>query len=260
MGVALRPVVCAFALAGLAAAVFAADPPYAGTWKLNPAKSDFGQTTVSYEEMAGGRMKVTADGQSYTFKPDGKEYPTPWGNVAAWKAVGPSTWEVTSKVNDKVVGTATLKLAADGKTLAVDSRSIKATGETSDDSAVYERQAGGPGLAGKWKTKNVKIGSPGTLEIAASGAEGVTLTFVEEKGSCSAKFDGKDHPATGPIWPAGWTCAAAKSGATALDVTWKKDGKVMFKETFTPSADGKTLTDVGAATAAEKVTAVYDRQ
>ena len=56
-------------------------------------------------------------------------------------------------------------------------------------------------------------------------------------------------------------CAIAKNGATALDVTWKKDGKVMFKDTLTPSADGKTLTDVSAAPATtEKVTAVYDRQ
>ncbi|HSD29914.1 MAG TPA: hypothetical protein VLL75_21615, partial [Vicinamibacteria bacterium] len=158
-----------------------------------------------------------------------------------------------------VVGTATLKLAADGKTLTVDSRNIKATGETSSDSAVYERLSGGPGLAGKWRTSNVKIGSPGSLQIAAS-AEGVTLTFVEEKGTCAAKFDGKDHPASGPIWPEGWTCAIGRSGATGLDVTWKKDGKLMFKDTLTPSADGKTLTDVAVAIASEKVTAVYDRQ
>jgi hypothetical protein len=260
MRIASRDAVLALALVGFAAAaVFAADPPYAGTWKLNPAKSDFGETTVTYEEMAGGQMKVTADGQSYTFKPDGQEYPTPWGSVTTWKAIDPTRWEVTNKVSAKVVGTATLKLAADGKTLTVDSKNIKATGETSSDSAVYERLSGGPGLAGKWKTKNLKIGSPGTLQIAAS-ADGVTLTFVEEKGTCAAKFDGKDHAATGPIWPAGWTCAVAKSGATALDVTWKKDGKLMYKETLTPSADGKTLTDVGMATASEKVTAVYDRQ
>ena len=71
-------------------------------------------------------MKLTADGQSYTFKTDGKEYPTPWGNSAAWKALDANTWEVTNKANAKVVGTATLKLAADGKTLTVDGKNIKA--------------------------------------------------------------------------------------------------------------------------------------
>ena len=261
MRVSVRSVVLTLALVATATLLVAADPPYVGTWKLNPAKSSFGETTVTYEEMAGGQMKVTAEGQSYTFKADGKEYPTPWGSSTAWKAVDASTWEVTYKANAKMVGTATLTLAADGKTLTVDGKSIKASGETSSDVTVYERLAGGPGLAGQWKTKNVKIGSPGTLSITPSGPDGLVLTFVEEKAVCSAKLDGKDHPATGPTWPSGWTCAIAKSGATALDVTWKRDGKVMYRDTLTPSADGKVLTDVGSAPGTtEKVTAVYDRQ
>jgi hypothetical protein len=250
------------AVASVAATVLvAAEAPYVGTWKLNPARSNFGETTVTYEEMAGGQMKATAAGQSFSFKADGKEYPTPWGNMTAWKAVDASTWEVTNKANAKVIGTATYKLAADGKTLTVDGKNIMASGETSSDTAVYERVSGGPGLAGKWKTKNVKIGSPGTVTIAPSGPDGLVLTFVEEKGTCSAKFDGKDHAASGPIWPAGWTCAIAKLGTSALEVAWKREGKVMFKDTFTPSADGKVLTDVSAAPGAgEKVTAVYERQ
>lgn len=262
MRVPLRPAVLVLALVGLGATVlWASDPPYVGSWKLNPARSDFGETTVTYEEMADGEMKVRANGQSYTIKADGNDYPTPWGVTAAWKAVDANTWKVTNKIDAKVVGTATLKLAADGKTLTVDGRNIDANGEASSSTSVYLRTSGGPGLAGQWKTKNVEIGSPGTMSISPSGSDGVTLTFVEEKGSCSAKFDGKDYPATGPVWPSGWTCAISKSGATALDVTWKRNGQVMSKDTFTPSPDGKTLTDVGAAAGTtEKVTAVYDRQ
>jgi hypothetical protein len=243
-----------------ATALWAADPPFAGTWKLNPAKSDFGETTVTYETLAGGQIKATANGQSYTFAADNKDYPTPWGNTAAWKSIDPNTWEVTIKTNAKVVSTATLKLAPDGKTLTEDAKNLRA-GEVTNDTAVYQRVSGSSGLAGKWKTKNLKIGSPGSVKISTSGSDGVTLTFVEEKGTCSARFDGKDHPATGPVWPSGWTCVAAKSGASALDVTWKKDGKVMFKDTFTASADGKTLTDVSSTpTTTEKVKAVYERQ
>ena len=262
MRVLVRPIVFALVLVGMGAAVlWASDPPYAGSWKLNPAKSDFGETTVTYEETADDQMKFTADGQSYTFKADGNDYPTPWGSSSAWKALDANTWKVTTKVDAKVVGTATLKLGADGKTLTVDARNIDASGQASDNVAVYQRLSGGPGLAGKWKTKNLKIGSPRTLKISTSGSDGLSLTFVEEKGTCSAKFDGKDYPATGPIWPSGWMCAIAKSGATAFELTWKRDGKVMYKDTLTPSADGKTLTDVSAAAGTtEKVTAVYDRQ
>jgi hypothetical protein len=226
MRAAVRSVVASLACLGSGATVlWAADPPYAGTWKLNPAKSDFGETTVTYENMAGGQMKFTTDGLSYTFKADGKDYPTPWGNSAAWKAIDANTWEVTNKTNGKVTGTGTLKLSVDGKSFTVDSRNIKATGETSNDSAVFQRVSGGAGLAGTWKNKNVKIGSPGTVRMSPSGSDGLTLTFVEEKG------------------------------------TWKKDGKPMYKDTFTASADGKTLTDVsGAAATTEKVKLLYDRQ
>ena len=248
-------------LLATAIAALAADPPYVGKWKLNPAKSDFGESTVTYEQMAGGETKVTSDGQSYTFKTDGKDYPTPWGTLATWKAVDANTWEITHKVNDKTTSTATLKLSADGKTLKVDAKNFKATGETSNDSVVLDRVSGASGLAGKWKTKNVKIGSPGTMTISANGTDGVTLTFVEEKGTSSPKFDGKDYPATGPIWPSGWTCSVAKNGTAGLDATWKKDGKVMFKDSFSTSADGKVLTDVGnAAGTTEKTTAIYERQ
>ena len=261
MRISVWPVLFVLAPVVGATVLSASDPPYVGSWKLNPAKSDFGETTVTYEQMAGGQVKVTADGQSYTFKTDGREYPTPWGSTSAWKTLGANTWEVTNKANDKVVGTATLKLAADGKTLTADARNVKATGEASHDVAVYQRESGGPGLAGQWKTKNLKIGSPGTMTISPSGSDGLTLTFVEEKATCSAKFDGKDYAAAGPIWPSGWTCAIAKSGATGLDVTWKREGQVMYKDTLTPSADGKTLVDVGAAPkTTEKVKAVYDRQ
>src|SRR5438270_5055096 len=230
-----------------AAALIAAEAPYAGKWKLNPAKSDFGETTVTYEQLAGGEMKATADGQAYTFKPDdGKEYPTPWGGTVSWKTIDTHTWQTTINANGKVTSTETLKLSTDGKTLTVDSKNIKANGDSSKDAAVFERLSGGPGLAGKWKTKNVKISSPGVLEVALNGSDGLTLSFLDEKATCAARFDGKDYPATGPIWPPGWTCVVAKDSARSFDVTWKKDGKPMFKGKFSASADGKILTEDGS--------------
>ena len=47
--------------------------PYGGKWKLNVAKSDFGQLTLVYEALPGGAYKGTMDGLSFTFTLDGKE-------------------------------------------------------------------------------------------------------------------------------------------------------------------------------------------
>jgi len=239
----------------------AAEAPYAGTWKMNVAKSNFGDTTVMYESVSGGEMKATMDGQSYTFKTDGKDVMTPWGMTMAWKEVDPKTWEVTEKTNGKVTATGTMRLSSDGKTLSMDSKRVKADGGTSHDSMTFERVSGGPGLAGKWKTRNLKTSSPETLTLTPKGSDGLTISVGNAGGVCDARFDGKDHPAKGPVWPAGWTCVIAKEGTNGIALTWKKDGKDMYKSMLVASSDGKTLTETGSAAGVnEKFTVVYDKQ
>lgn len=246
-------------IAGTAAA---AEPPYLGKWKLNPSKSDFGEQTITYEQAEGGALNVNADGVTFTIKPDGKDYPTPWGSTASWQSIDPTTWKTTEKVQDKVTMDGTMKLSADDKTLTMDSKMFKADGGSSDNSMVFQRVSGGPGLVGKWKAKIMSASAPGTLEIARSkAAAGVLLRYPDQGGECEATFDGRDHPASGKLWPQGWTCSATKSGASSLVVRWKKDGKLMYASAFTPSADGKTLAELsGAAGTSEKAKIHYDRE
>jgi hypothetical protein len=227
---------------------------------MNVAKSNFGDTTVTYEQASGGEMKATMDGQSYTFKADGKDNMTPWGMTLAWKAAGPNTWDFTEKTNGKVTATGTVKISADDQTMTMESKRMKADGGTSNDSMTFQRVSGGPGLAGKWKTRNLKTSSPQTVSLTPT-SDGVTISLGNEGGVCNAKFDGKDYPASGPVWPAGWTCVIAKEGDRGLDLTWKKDGKDMYRSMLTVSSDGKTLTETGSAAGSnEKFTVVYDKQ
>lgn len=247
--------VCACGLA------VAADPPYAGKWKMNVAKSDFGDTTITYEQMPGGQMKATMDGQSYTFRTDGKDNMTPWGMTVAWKAIGDKSWEMIEKTNGKVTSTSTLKLSPDGKTLAFDAKRVKADGGTSNDSISFQRVSGGPGLAGKWRTRNLNTSSPDTLSLTPKGNDGLAISLGNTGGVCDAKFDGRDYPATSPVWPSGWTCTIARNGARGVALTWKKDGKEMYKNTLAVSADGMTLTENGSAAGVnEKFSIVYDKQ
>src|SRR5436190_20028045 len=173
----------------------AADAPYAGKWKMNVAKSNFGDTTVTYEQMAGGEMKATMDGQSYTFKTDGKDNMTPWGMTVAVKAIDAKTWETTEKANGKVMSTGTLKLSADGKMLTMDDKRNKSDGGTSNESMTFERVSGGPGLAGKWKTRKLTSSSPETMSLTPKGSDGLLLSLGNMGAVCDAKLDGKDYPA-----------------------------------------------------------------
>jgi hypothetical protein len=244
--------VCALALA--------ADPNYAGKWKMNLAKSNFGESTITYEPAAGGAMKVTMDGMSYTFTPDGKEVATPWGTTMSIKGVDAKTWEATEKTNGKVSMTGTLKVSDDGKTLSMNGKRTKPDGGISNETMTLTRVSGGPGLAGKWKMKNMNSSAPESLELTPKGADGLRVAFGGEGGVCDAKTDGKEYPAKGTMWPSGWSCVLTKAG-NGLNVTWKKDGKDMYKINWTASADGKTLTETGSsASVNEKFTVVYDRQ
>ena len=248
-------------LAGWGAALASQQLPHVAKWKMNPAKSDFGQTTMTYEQMPSGEMKSTAMGQSYTFKVDGKPYPAVFGAAAAWTSLGPATWQTVWTLDGKVLTTDTLTLSADGKTLTMNSKGTKPNGETIDDTVVAERVSGGPGLAGKWKTKNMKSASPSVLEFTPSGPDGLMIKIVDMELSCEAKFDGKDGPCKGPTIGPGWTVAFTKQGARGLDMMVKNAGKTVFNTSYTVSADGKTLTEHGTASGTtEKTTVIYDRQ
>ena len=244
-----------------ATAVLAAEVPYAGKWVMNPAKSDFGESTITYEQLPSGEMQATVDGQAYKFKMDGKDYPDPFGQTAAWKSVGATAWETTWKLKGKALVTDSLALSADGKTLTVNTKGTKPNGQAINDAVVFERVSGAAGLAGKWKTKNVKSGSPSVMELTPSGTDGLIYKVVDMGLTCDAKTDGKDYPCTGPTLAPGWTVTIAKSGTRGLDMTVKQNGKLLYKVAYAVSADGKTLTESGGSTATnEEIKVVYDRQ
>jgi hypothetical protein len=78
----LRAVAAFVVLVGVS--LVAADPPYVGKWKLNTAKSQLTGDTVTISTAADGMMTFDGQGFKYSFKTDGKEYPTPDGATASW--------------------------------------------------------------------------------------------------------------------------------------------------------------------------------
>jgi hypothetical protein len=238
----------------------AADLPYAGTWRLNVARSDFGETTVTYEQTASGHLQFTASGQSYTFQIDGKPYPSLFGYMSAWEQIDATTWETVVTEKGKLIVTVTTKLSADGETLTTNTRGLKPTGGTFDSRMIYKRVAGGPGLMGRWKTKDRPPGTPGIVELVPSGTDGLTISLPDDREHCEAKFDGKDYPVTGPIANPGMTLAIQKTSPRSFDMTGKQGGKPIVKISFTVSDDGKTLTLTGGAVGvSEKFAHVYER-
>ena len=236
----------------------AADAPYIGKWKLNPAKSQLTGETATIEKTSNGMMRFGAGDVSYTFNLDGKEYPTPDGGTTAWKATDANNWDVTNRVNGKTQ--MNYRLTTKGDTLTVQMTVHKPDGGTVEQSSVWTRVSGGPGPMGKWRSSEVKAAAT-VFEIAANGADGIAITDATFGFTCSAKFDGKEYRNTGPSAGGKSTFIFKTLGPRSFEMTQKTEGKAVYVDTYTVSADGKTLTDDGSPLSAkEPIKAVYDRQ
>ena len=151
-----RTCVLTLALCFLAGAVCFASDAQMGTWKLNEAKSKIAagtpkNNTVVYE-VAGDSIKVTIDGTApdgtathseWTGKFDGKDYPStgnPNEDMRSVKQINNHTLHVTSKKGGKIVLTAHVVVAADGKSRTVTAKGTDAQGKNYESTAVYDKQ------------------------------------------------------------------------------------------------------------------------
>ncbi len=127
-----------------------------GTWKLNEAKSKFGEgtgknTTVVYE-VAGDNMKVTVDGADkdgkavhteWTGKFDGKDYPVtgnPNEDVRSYTKVSDRALDFASKSDGKATAVGHVEVAADGKSRTVNTTVTDSSGKKTSSVAVYDKQ------------------------------------------------------------------------------------------------------------------------
>ena len=137
------------------AACFASDTQM-GNWKLNESKSKIPaggpkNNTVVYAA-AGDSIKVTIDGTAadgtathneWTGKFDGKDYPStgnPAEDTRSIKQIDDRTLHVISKKGGKVVLTAHVVVAADGKSRTVTVNGTDAQGKKYTRTEVFDKQ------------------------------------------------------------------------------------------------------------------------
>lgn len=270
----MKRIACAAIVLAIAAiaTIAAQENPLIGSWKLNLARSDFAGQTMALKQVAPDEMEMTAEGQTFRFKLNGEKAPGMFGYTTSWTKTGENTWESVVTVNDKTVSTDTYTLSPDGKTLTLTSKGTKPNGEPFEEKVTYQRaesattptgtsgKMGAVGFAGEWKSMEFKTDSPGTLQFEANGEDGLTVKLVEWGSTASAKFDGKDYPASGPTLPAGFTVSMKRISPRSVEIAFKKDGKPVMTNLYTVSTDGKTLTAEERMTGSKRpTTIVFDR-
>ncbi|HWR52887.1 MAG TPA: hypothetical protein VN428_17385 [Bryobacteraceae bacterium] len=140
--------------------LFAADDPFSGTWKLNPAKCRFPapdngsapkSIIIRYEAMEGGgriTSEVTTPSgrvqyDRHTFKFDGKDYPraefTP-NYTAGYSRIDNFTQESVHKKDGTVTARMRRVISSDGRTLTTVAKRFAADGSAEETVLVFEKQ------------------------------------------------------------------------------------------------------------------------
>jgi hypothetical protein len=139
-----------------AAMSFSSPNPTEGTWKLDEAKSKFGEgmgkTMTVVWEKAGESEKCTVDGVEadgskshtvWTGKLDGKDYPITGdtkSDMRSFKVSGKDTVEMVSKKDGKTVGEGKIVVAADGKSRTVTNTMANDKGEKVTSTQAYTKE------------------------------------------------------------------------------------------------------------------------
>jgi hypothetical protein len=235
----------------------AAEPTFSGTWKLNLAKSRLSGIVYTIEKKPSGMMHYSGGGFEADFDLTGKEYTMPSGVSVIGKELSPTSLELTFRMNGKAVSKS--RMTVNGNSMTVASDVTGPDGKSVQQTSTDTRVSGGPGFVGKWKSGEMK-GASTSLQIAMEGANGITVSYPEFQQTCKGSFDGKDYVVNQAGQATKFANVFEKTGS-ALKITTKLNGKPFSVDTYTLSADGKTLTDDSTATATnEKTKSVYDRQ
>jgi len=239
----------------------AADDPFIGQWKLNSEKSQFTGLTYKVEDAGGEKYKFVFGDDVETVTFDGKSHLTKYGNAWSVTKTGPNAWKWTIKRDGKVISDATWTVSDDGTTSDYVNEDTRPYGTKSQNETKLKRTAGSSGLVGTWESTKIKIGSPGTIEIAKWKNDGYAIVNPTYKGRTEFKLDGKDYADKGPRVAKGSTVSARRIDERTIEITYKLKGKTTEVDRYEVSSDGKTVTDTINFAGLEKSEVdVYDRQ
>ena len=245
----------------LTPALWAADNPFLGKWKLNPSKSRFPD-----------EMKVTPSGankyvfdfgapQTETIATDGTDQAGIYGTTLAVTVEDANTWKVVRKKDGKTLLTATWKLSPDGKTLSDFYRQNQPDGSILSMDYVYQRAVPGSGFAATWDSVSEKMNSPYELEIGPYEGDGLSFNIPVEARTRNVKLDGKDYPNAGPNVSPTAVSSGRRVNDRTLEISDKHDGKVSDVRQVELSPDAKTLTMTVHTTGQDKANIfVFERE
>jgi hypothetical protein len=215
-----------------------------GTWKADVSSAKWEQKPDQFV-LQGGKYSCQTCTPPWTVPADGALHAVtghPYYDQISIKVVDDKTVQQATKLKGRDTGGSTMKVSADGNTLAIDftdktiANAPPQTGHF-EESRVAPAPSGAHAVSGSWKpskAQNINAESlTSTFKVDAD-----TLHWSTPSGtSYDAKLDGTDAPIKGD--PAGTTVSVKKLSDNSYQETDKRDGKVVSVTTYTVGADGK---------------------
>jgi hypothetical protein len=226
----------------LAGSLWAADDPFVGRWKLNPARSTFTGMQMKIDDLGGSKYKITSGNTSDTITADGTDQPTSEGDTVSIAPEGANAWKMVIKRKGTIVSSMTHSLSPDGATQTIKGIENKPDGSTSDFTVEMKRVGNGSGWAGTWEQVKVEENSTHELDIDAYQESGLTFRSPDYRATVSMNFDGKSYGEVGPDASPDDAFSGTRADAHSLDLTFTMKGKVVEKRKYQISPDGRTLT------------------
>lgn len=222
-------------------ALWAADNPFVGDWKLNPTRSKM-TDVMKVENIGANQYTFNFGGGPQTIVVDGTDQPGGFGSTLSVAVERPDTWKVIRKRDGRMLLSAIWNLSEDGTTLTDHFTGFKANGSPYTVDYVYKRKHGGSGFTGEWVSTSETVTSTVMLEVRPYEGDG--LSFIEPAVDVTrnVKFDGKDYPTLGPNVPAGFTSSISRVDEHALKMSCKMNDKLLYTQQIELSSDLKTLT------------------
>jgi len=243
-------------------ALWAANDPFVGDWKLDPSRSKL-TDVMKVERLGSNRYAFDFGGDSpETIVIDGTDQPGISGTTLSVSVERSDAWKVVRKKDGRMLLTANWKLSKDGNTLTDNYNEISPNGSTSTVDYVYRRKGQGSGFAGTWVSTSEAVNFVYVLQIRPYEEDGLSIIDSSSQLTKNMKLDGKDYPNIGANAAVVAASSVRRLDEHTLELTDKKsNGKVYDTQQIKLSSDLKALTmTIHTAGRDEPAVLVFERQ
>jgi hypothetical protein len=234
-----------FAFSWILSTPLFAQSPFDGTWKIDLDQSQSQPDVYLLKE---GKYRCATCDPPLEVIADNQDHPVSGDScyeTARVRVVDDLTVEETDKRHGQAVGTSRMTVSPDGNTATVDwTNSCNSKGDVITGKDILSRVSKGPAgahaISGSWRITKRLNRSENALLITLR-LKGDTFSFADPTGQgYAAKLDGAEVPFTGDL--SGTVVSVRSIGENAIEVSNKRNGKIVEIDRFVVESDGKTMT------------------